>query len=465
MKITGCLEVSKSHPDIYTISRNLSFPNPFEEAKIFLAYFDNGSSILIPRGYPVTVPKDSIHDLINAPCTLELAEGYALRDYQMVAVDEIYNYLSPLDYGQLLFSAGTGSGKSYSLAGLLTKFNQKTLILSHLTMLSTQMYKELSANLYADIKILDAKDFEKKLPDIAICSFQLLSASSKLLEQVANTYSIVCVDEADNAFSETRLKVLFSLKNKYTIIITATPTKELMQQTKGIQYLYGGKEVYMIPPDQHKISSKHMMLDFRPAGWVSPLSKSQYKSSLGKFLLRAEVLPTIATICKALKDHGVQGTYWVIADLSVVQDRVEKLMLGKGLRVAIIRGTTKTKDRVQILEDISSGLIDILIGSAPLSAGISIPQLSVGFRVLPNSSSEELLEQQKGRLNRYCAFKDKQHPIWIDLILAGSLEMGAKRRYKAYKESTLGVTVSREGNFIEDILREIYGEGNKESIR
>jgi superfamily II DNA or RNA helicase len=394
--------------------------------------------------------------VVDASMSFSLHATYNLRDYQEEAKDKLLEILKD-DYGQALLSAGTGSGKTYSMAKIVESLGQRTLILSHLSMLSSQMFSEMSKNLIGSIKILDTKDLEKPLPDIAICTFQLLDSNKELLNKLKEYYGLVIVDEAENCFTRSRLRILFTLKPKYQIYLTATPTRELMKQTSGLQYLFGDKVVVMSPPEEHKIHSKHMFIDYRPMFWQSPQNTNLYKTTLGKFFMKSRVLQDIAIWCKELKSQGVKGTFWVVVDLNAVQDKLEELMVNQGLRVAIIRGTTSQKKRQQILVDIHEQKLDIILGSAPLSAGLSIPELSVGIRLMPNSSSDELLEQMRGRLNRFIGFKQTQSPIWIDFLIGGSLEYGAKKRYNLYHKTTYGVTISKPDVAVSNIIKEVNG--------
>lgn len=449
--ITGSITI----PYDQKIVGSLTFINPFGDLD-FLAYFEDAKgSMVIPRGYPINT-QGFMEDLVDSPCTFELADGYALRDYQTQAVSEISEYFSGKTYGQLLLTALCGSGKTFCLSGLFNKVKQKTLIISHLSMLSAQMSSELTAGLPKNnIRILEAKDVGKELPDIAICTYQLLHANSALLKQVAATYGLVVVDEADNCFSQSRLKVLFKLKPKYQLYMTATPSKELMRQTSGLFYLFGDNIVSMDSPIANTIHSKHLMINFSTLRWDSPQNTNMYKTSLGKFMMHSNIPTMICRWASGLKGRGLKGTQWIIADLATVQDYLESLLTQFGMRTRIIRGTTSAKRRQVILQEIIEGKVDCLIGSAPLAAGISIKELSVGWRLMPNSSSEELLEQQKGRLARPIEFKKTQTPIWIDIRIPGSLDYGAKKRYTAYKGSTLGVVMCSPEDVIDTILKEI----------
>jgi superfamily II DNA or RNA helicase len=453
MRVTGAIQLPK--PVSGKIIDDLTFPNPFEPDSVFKAFFETPNLLIVPRGYPVDLT-DATKSFISPSASFILASGYELREYQDTPIKDMVEYLTSLEFGQCLLSAATGSGKTYTLAYVLAKLGVKTLILSHLSMLGTQMMNELSSNLdNPNIGMISSDMIGEELPDIGISSFKLLECNPDLLKYISNHYGMVVVDEAENAVSTSRLKILFSLKPRYQLYLTATPTKELMRQTAAVRYLYGDKVFYMNPPNDQKIHSKHVMVDYRGLSWDSPNNTNLYKTSLGRFFLRSKIIPDIITTCRELKDAGVQGTFWIVADLNKVQDHIISLAVKAGLRVDVIRGKVSGKTRAKILDLISRGELDILVGSAPLSAGLSIPQLSVGFRVMPNSSSEELLEQQRGRLNRPADFKSYQYPIWIDLAISGSLLYNAKKRFNTYKGTTYGVKMVKSNELTQSILREI----------
>jgi superfamily II DNA or RNA helicase len=368
----------------------------------------------------------------------KLVDSYNLLEYQREPITKLTDYLlGNSGYAQCLLSAGTGSGKTYSMAYVINKLNTKTLILSHLTMLGIQMFAEISKNL-TDIDIAILTNTTDKLPDIAISSFQLLAQNPELLQRISDNYGLVIVDEAENCVSESRLKVLFSLRPKYQIYLTATPTKELVQQTKAVEYLYGNVMFLMQQPEDKKIHSRHIMLDYRHLTWQSPAMQNMYKVSLGKFIRDKGIADDVIKLCRILIDKNYQGTYWIVADLNKVQDYLKVRLDAIGISTEIIRGGVSNKKRETILHNIQEDKVKILIGSAPLSAGISIPRLSIGIRLMPNSSSEELLTQQKGRLNRFTEFKATQSPIWFDFVISGSLIYGARKRYSMYKNSVHG---------------------------
>jgi len=441
--VTGCIRL----PHNPVIAQSLTFRNPFEPDKEFRAYFMANSEMLIPRGYPVEL-RNPVVDVRSPLADIQTRPGYELRDYQVPAITGAKEYLQGLSYGQCLISAGTGSGKSYSLGELLSTLGLRTLVLSHLTMLGTQIEQELVQNLQCSIQQLSAKSLGRPLADVNISSFQLLDSNLELLRELADGIGVVVVDEMENAITSSRLKVLFRLKPRYFIFLTATPTRELMQQTAAVEYLYGGRVFYMEPPQDQKVHSRHIMLDYRRIHWDSPMQQNMYKSSLHAMYKRTGLLRDVVMLCQMLaKGHG---TIWIVVDRLKLQEELAGMLTFAGLSTATINGSTSAKQRQAIMNMIAADKLAVLMGSAPLAAGISIPRLAYGIRLMPNSSSEELLRQQSGRLGRMADFKHMQIPIWFDFMISGSLEYGAKKRLGIYRASTLGVQIQK----IEEVLNE-----------
>ena len=416
-----------------TLRADLTFPNPFNFEEVALGYQEDEEFIKVPRGLPLNNYGISLNtfidDTINSESDFSTTEGFSLRDYQEVAEREILELLedSKVYNKNILLTAPTGSGKTVLLASVLAKLKQRVLFLSHLSMLSEQVLKELSENTTASVGILTGKTEE--LFDINIATFQLLNVNQGLLSKIADTVSVVVVDETENVASPTRLAVLFSLKAKTHIYVSATPSRELVKRTGIIEALVTHK-VSMSPSSQ--VDLKYLMLDYRHLSWQSPDNQMFYKSSLFSFLKTSKILDDTVSLVESLSDY--QGTIWIIASLDKIHKYLTDKLESKGIICKSIQGLTGKRERSKILDEISNGKLKVIISSAPMSAGISIPELSAAIRLEPHSSSDEVLEQQIGRLKRYTKFKDTQSPLWVDFAISGSLEYKGKQRFKLYQQ-------------------------------
>lgn len=406
--------------------KRLTYPNPFEPEQEFLGYKDNGDgTITVPR-MSVDTPPNMV-DVVSSRISITLSTSFDLRDYQEEPVAQIVDLLSG-GYGQCLLTAKTGSGKSFSLGYVIKEIGERTLILAHLSMLTTQMCEELSANLGADVRLLDKNSQE--LGDVNICTFQYLHANSQFLAEISHRIGLVVIDEAENMLSESRLNVFYRLNPKYQLLMTATPSRDLVGRTPMIKELVGDAIVVMEPHSQ--IEPQHVMIDYRHLKFIAPTNKMMYKGALTRFFLTSEIPADTVDLTKSLiKAHGC---VWIIIDSLKLQDKVMALLRQAGINSEVIRGATSAKERKRILLEVASGECRVLLGSAPLSAGISIPELGFAFRLMPNSSSHELLTQQEGRLKRYAKFKEGQNTLWIDFAIEGSLAYAGKKRFKFYKE-------------------------------
>lgn len=310
---------------------------------------------------------------------------------------------------------------SYMLGSVIVEVGQRVLVLAHLSMLIDQMYEELTNNLNADIRILGKN--QKDFGDINLCTFQFLMANQDILEQLKDAIGFVVVDECENIATPSRLGVYWGLTPKYSLLMSATPTRELTGRTPVVKYLYD-KTVEMVPDTE--VAIRYVMLNFSDLSWLAPMNTNMYKSSLVKFLMSSGITEAVIELTKELIET-YEGCVWIIAESLKLQDYI-----AKRIDCEIINGKTSAKNRKRILASVKDGTTRVLVGSAPFSAGLSIQNLAFAFRLQPHSSSPELLDQQIGRLKRYAKFKDTQIPIWFDFAIRGSLEYASKLRYKAY---------------------------------
>jgi len=430
-----------------SIAQLLTFPNPFEPEEEFLGYSSDGKQMVIPRNTLDTKPEAC--DVVSSKIKVKVDSSFQLRDYQEAPVATMIDTLTG-DHAECLLTAKPGSGKSFTLAFVIEAIKERTLILAHLSMLTVQMAAELSANLKGDVVIIDGSNQE--LGDVNICTFQYLHTNPEVLYMLSQNIGMVVVDEAENMLSETRMNVFYTLSPKYQLLMTATPSRDLIGRTPMIKYMVGDNVVCM-ESDQH-VARRHVMLDYRHLRFMAPTNKMMYKSALTRFFMRSQIpQDTVRLIQELVKGHGC---VWVIVDSLKLQDHIVGLLQLAGLGAEVIRGATSAKERKRILKAVADKECRVLLGSAPLSAGISIPELGYAFRLMPNSSSHELLIQQEGRLGRQAPFKDHQNSLWFDYAIEGGLAYNGKKRFKFYKE--LGDCTFGRVETIQAKLKELIDE-------
>lgn len=422
----------------------LTFPNPFEPLEEFRGYYLDKEYMVVPRHTPGLT--QSKMTLVSRRININVSSEFTLRPYQVEPAQEIVEYFGGYS-GECLLRAATGSGKSFSLGYIISQVGQRTLILAHLSMLTDQMYDELSKNLDGDVRILDAKNQE--LGDVNICTFNYLHSNPDMVDLLTKEIGFVVVDECENLLSKTRLDIYLKLNPKYQLLMSATPTKELTGRTPMIRYLIGNNIVIMEPTTQ--IEPKFVMLDYRDLQFHSPQAKMLYKGALTRFMMSSRIPADVIDLCKELAE--LYGCTWIIIDSLKFQDMMASMLEDCGLSAEVIRGSTNKKERARILTAIADRQCRFLLASAPLSAGISIPELAFAFRLMPHSSSKELLNQQIGRLKRVAEFKKEQECLWFDLAIEGSLAYNGKDRMRKYKQE--GSLLFRKAEKIKGHIKDI----------
>ena len=457
LTIKGGIEIPKKEISDFllnTIKGMLTYPNPFDEENDLKGFRETKNMLYVPRNFEKElrklIPDSKLKpDMINAPTSFELNDEFCLRDYQVNAKTKLMNILSK-DHSALL-TAETGAGKSYSITAVVQALKQRTLILAHLTMLTHQLKIEMGANSTANIVEITSKTTEQDImdADILIGTFALLHQNRKLVTILSKHIGTLVIDETENMLSETRLDIVFLLNPSYSIFMSATPSRELLQQTPLLNYFISQNVVKMSVPKEYVITPKVIMLNYTRFDWHSPTNQNWYKKMLWFFLKDSKIA---LDTCKLVKHYydTYKGCQWVISDLTRAHKYLKENLIKQGIdeeAIKIISGSTSKKERQRILEGISDGSIKVVLGSAPLSAGVSIPNLNIAYRLIPHSSSDELLTQQIGRLKRYADFKKKYPPLFLDYAIEGSLAYKGKRRYKMYQR-TFDTTFIRT----EDIL-------------
>ena len=411
------------------IKHDLTFENPFEDGQFTLGYRETGQWLIVPRNYLASV---SDNDTVSAKTSFIVADNFSLRDYQKPACAEILAILSKEH--SVVLTAKTGSGKSYSISYVLAHLQQRVLVLAHLSLLTEQLAKEMQSNTTAHVVALSSGMKAEDLGDVNIATFALLTSNPELLKVLGSTIGCLVIDECESLVTPTRINILYSLAPKYLISMSATPTKELVKQTPLLRYFIGNKVVTMEPSEESVVPVYYLMLDYTRLSWSSPTNPKLYKAMLGSFYRRSKILEDVIEMVSELLSYTTDGCIWIIVDRNSLQSLVAKDLAARGIAAGIINARTTKKGRRDVLSGIQDGSIRVLISSAPMSAGVSVPEMFVGIRILPHTSSDETLEQQVGRLKRAITFKKQYPPVWIDFAISGSLEFGGKKRFKRYKQ-------------------------------
>ncbi len=321
---------------------------------------------------------------------IQLSPNFKLRDYQQKAVKQIFiNWKK--GNNDILLQAGTGFGKTFCMSYIITKLKRKTLILTDMTMLSEQMYKEISTNTNADIQII-TKD-TKEVKDVNIVTYQLLTRNPNLIKMFKNEIGLIIADEIQNTGAETIKTIIQQFPAKFRLGLSATPTRSdgLTEAISDVySYLVNGEGIVM-PVDIHFVEELQYMLN-----------PSNYKKNLNQ-IIKDLFIPTVDLLVEKLVGK-MNKSIMIAVDSKEIQEILKERY--KKYKTAILNASVKGNEREQILQDYENEKVKVLIGYKVLNRGISIPRMEVLINLFA-ATTKENIEQLIGRLMRQHPKKEK----------------------------------------------------------
>lgn len=442
--LTGMLWLSNDDltpEEMGHLIKTFTYQNPFDVDETRAGYIlHKAGRIGVPAGSKAEVESLLGRDIAVVDRTVvvppskpfKTRANYELFESQELAVGEIVGHFKS-DSPNVLLTAGTSSGKTFMLSGLLERIQQRTLVVSHLKLLGDQQFEELSAGLPGvDIGKIDSKT--EDMPDVGIVTFQALARSAALRKRVRKEYGLLVIDEAENVTATSYLNVLMQSWNRYTLFMTATPRKELQGLTPLIQHLFS-QTVEMVNANAIKAAVATVTLPFQ-APYIPPAQMKMARPMFAKFLredrVYAEILRVVLGFVKK------PGSVFLVLSDKKLQDRFASQLNAMGIPAGVLASHIGVKDRRHVLEKLKEGSLKVICGSGTMSAGLSFPMLTYGVRVFPHSSSQELLEQQIGRLQRSAPHKEYVTPVWVDINFLGQ-RRAARVRTMTYEKLGLRV--------------------------
>ncbi len=341
---------------------------------------------LIPEGYEIIDKR--IHNEMPFPLP-----KISLRPEQKLVYDE-FN-----DTGFL--NALVGWGKTFTALHIARKLGQKTLVITHTTMLRDQWIKEIRELFGMECGIIGSGEYDI---DHAIVVGNVQTVTKHALA-LSKEFGTVIMDEAHHVAATTFTSLIDTLYARYRIALSGTMIRK---DGKHILFRdYFGPEVHK-PPQSHTLNPDVKIIksgiQLTPGEvWVKKINNLLYDDDYQNYIA------VIASTQVAL-GHSVL----------IVASRVEFLQNVKemiGDTCVLVTGETTFDERGNILEQIESGEKRAVAGSRQIWAeGISSNRLSCIILADP-IANEVLLEQLCGRIMRKHPLKP--HPLVIDINFSG----------------------------------------------
>ena len=336
---------------------------------------------------------------------------FGLREGQQAVYDEVND--------TCFINALVGWGKTFTALHLARKLGQKTLVVTHTTMLRDQWIDEIRALFGMEPGVIGSGKFDIEDHAIVVGNVQTVT---KLMPSICKEFGTVILDEAHHVPATTFSSIIDGMYCRYRIALSGTM---LRTDGKHVVFMdYFGKDIYR-PPQSHTLDPLVKIIQtgiHLPTGetWAKKINALLYDEDYQQF---------VAALALTQIDKG----HCVL----VVADRVEFLNKIKdyiGSNCILITGETEYEERKALIEQVESGKKMCVAGSRQIfSEGISINRLSCVILAVPTSNPISL-EQIIGRIMRL--HPDKLDPVVLDLNFSSGPERrqnGARLAFYASK--------------------------------
>lgn len=349
----------------------------------------------IPRGRSDLIPED--YEIIDK----RIVNGvpfplprHALREGQQKVYDEVDS--------DCFINALVGWGKTFTALHIARKLGQKTLVITHTTMLRDQWVKEVQELYGITPGIIGAGSFDIEDHPIVIGNVQTVT---KHALAIAKEFGTIIMDEAHHSPASTFTEIIDASHAKYRIALSGT-----MIRKDGKHVLfpdYFGDRVFK-PPQSHTINPRVKLV----RTGISLTPGEVWAKKINNLLYDRDYQQYVATI--AATQISIGHSVLIIADRVEFLENVQQFL---GKTCVLVTGQTGFEEREKIKEQINSGEVTSVAGSRQIfSEGISVNRLSCVILATP-ISNESLLEQIIGRIMR--EFPGKLDPLVIDLQFSG----------------------------------------------
>ena len=349
----------------------------------------SGRLDLIPEGFEI-IDRRIINEM---PFPLP---KIPLRDEQQPVFDLVDD--------SCFINAMVGWGKTFVALHIARKLGQKTLIITHTTMLRDQWIEEIQKLYGMEVGIIGSGEFDI---DHAIVVGNVQTVTKHALA-LSKEFGTVIMDEAHHVAATTFTTLIDSMYARYRIALSGTMIRKDGKHVLFADYF--GPIIHK-PPQSHTLNPTIKIL--RSGIMLTP--GEVWARKINNLLYDPDYQDYIAAIAQAQLSKGHK--------VLIVADRVEFLTNIKellGEKCLLVTGETSFEDRKACAGKIESGEATSVAGSRQIFAeGISMNPLSCVILAGPISNAV-LLEQIIGRIMRL--YPGKLTPEVIDINFAGSAD-------------------------------------------
>lgn len=406
--------------------RGIHFPQTIEEAEkarqrlsfdeLFLLQLSamerkmNWNKNLISNPFAVEKFKDKIDKFLNKL-------PFELTSAQKRVIDEIFKDLAKNKPMNRLLEGDVGSGKTVvsAIAMFLSYLNGFQSVLMAPTEILAQQHYATISKLLSPFGINVGLATGSKKFSILNSQFSILVGTHAVLEKGINfdKLGLVVIDEQQRFGVEQRAIIRSKGKNPHLLTMTATPIPRTIALT-----LYGDLDL--------------SILDEMPHGrkliktWLVPPEKREaayqwINSQLSTFNSQLFV------VCPFIEESETMQT------VKAASKEFENLKnnVFKNLKLGLLHGKMKGKEKDEVLQKFRNGRIDILVATPVVEVGIDIPNATIIVIEASERFGLAQLHQLRGRVGR----GDKQSYC---LLFTESKNLQTLERLKAMEKHNVG---------------------------
>jgi len=348
---------------------------------------------------------------------------FELTNAQKRCVKEILADLTKSQPMNRLLQGDVGSGKTVvaAIAMYVAHLNGfQSAIMAPTEILANQHYQTLKQLLTPfGLTINLTTSSKKQYSNIAIKQSDIVVGTHALLynKNIFNNLGLVIIDEQHRFGVEQRSQLVNKGQTPHVLTMTATPIPRTIALT-----LYGDLDLSVI--DEMPIGR------LKVKTWVVPPTKRQDAYNWIKKHVK-DTDETAFVICPLIEESESLKT------VKAVTVEFEKLknQVFPDLRLGLLHGRMKSKEKDQTIEEFRKGDLDILVSTPVVEVGIDIPRATIMLIEAADRFGLAQLHQLRGRVGR--GMKESYCLLFSDLT-----EGKAVQRLKMMETSHLGMELA-----------------------
>lgn len=457
-------------PEINIALKHIHFPMVLEDAEqarsrfafenIFLLQLNNLKArwkLSQEKAPSLKVSNEELEELIaKLP--------FQLTDSQNRSLKEILEDLAAEKPMNRLLQGDVGSGKTVvaAIAALVVAKNDKqTAFMAPTEVLARQHYKTLTA-IFNESKIgiglltsgearsfygdgLEAKrEKSELLEEIKSGKIKIIIGTHALISSVKNKEQVIfkdlalaIVDEQHRFGVDQRAALVKKEKNKgnettiHFFSMSATPIPRTLSLS-----LFGDLDLSIIdelPKGRKPILTK--VVDSINRTKAYQFVRKQIQQGRQAFV----IYPRIESAKESAENHIVSKQYRLWNEIKAVKEEYEKLskQVFPDLRVAMLHGRMKSREKEKIMSAFSTGEIDILVSTSVVEVGVDVPNATIMLIEGADRFGLAQLYQFRGRVGR------GEHQSFVFLFTDSSSD-STKRRLDALLKAKNGFELAEQ---------------------